>query len=75
MNTTKLVRMANDIAANFDCGLDRDRESAGVADHIRRFWSPHMLEAMAEHMRAGDTGLSELAERALDEVVRERRSP
>ena len=69
MNPTKLVRMANDIAANFDCGLDRGREVAGVADHIGRFWSPYMLDAMAEHMRTGETGLSDLA---LTELIEER---
>ena len=72
MNTAKLVRMANDIAANFDCGLDRGREVAGVADHIRRFWSPGMLEAMAGHMQSGGAGLSGLAEQALRELIEER---
>ncbi len=72
MNPVKLVRMANDIAANFDCGLDRAREVAGVVDHIGRFWSPYMLDAMARHMQSGDTGLSDLAEQALRELIEER---
>ena len=72
MNPAKLVRMANDIAANFDCGLDRAREVAGVVDHIGRFWSPYMLDAMSRHMRSGDTGLSDLAEQALRELIEER---
>ena len=72
MNTAKLVRMANDIAANFDCGHDRAREVAGVVDHIGRFWSPYMLDAMARHMQSGDTGLSGLAEQALRELIEER---
>ena len=72
MNTAKLVRMANDIAANFDCGRDRAREVAGVVDHIGRFWSPYMLDAMARHMQSGDAGLSDLAEQALRELIEER---
>ncbi len=72
MNPVKLVRMANDIAANFDCGLGRAREVAGVVDHIGRFWSPYMLDAMARHMQSGDTGLSGLAEQALRELIEER---
>ena len=72
MNPTKLVRMANDIAANFDCGLDRAREVAGVVDHVGRFWSPYMLDKMAEHMQSGDTGLSDLAEQALKALIEER---
>lgn len=72
MNPAKLVRMANDIAANFDCGLDRAREVAGVVDHIGRFWSPYMLDAMAQHMQSGGAGLSVLAEQALKELIEER---
>ena len=72
MNRAKLVRMANDIAANFDCGLDHATEVAGVVDHIGRFWSPYMLDTMAQHMQSGDTGLSGLAEQALKEVIEER---
>lgn len=72
MNRAKLVRMANDIAANFDCGLDRAREVAGVVDHIGRFWSPFMLDTMARQMQAGDIGLSDLAEQALRELIPER---
>ena len=72
MNPAKLVRMANDIAANFDCGLDRAREVAGVVDHIGRFWSPFMLDSMARQMQAGDIGLSDLAEQALRELIEER---
>ena len=72
MNTAKLARMANDIAANFDCGLDRATEVAGVADHIGRFWSPCMIDAMAEQMRSGETDLSGLAEQALKQLIAER---
>ena len=72
MNTAKLVRMANDIAANFDCGLDHAREVAGVVDHIGRFWSPYMLDTLARQMQAGDIGLSDLAEQALKELIEER---
>lgn len=72
MNPAKLVRMANDIAANLATGLDRASEVAGVVDHIGRFWSPYMLDAMAEHMQSGDTGLSGLAEQALRELIVER---
>ena len=72
MNPAKLVRMANDIAANFDCGLDRAREVAGVVDHLGRFWSPYMLDTMARLMQAGDIGLSDLAEQALRQLIEER---
>ena len=72
MNPDKLVRMANDIAANFNCEPDHERQTAAVADHISRFWSPYMLDAMARHMRSGDTGLSGLAEQALRALIDKR---
>lgn len=72
MNPAKLVRMANDIAANFDCGLDRAREVAGVVDHLGRFWSPYMLDTMVRQMASGDIGLSDLAEQALRELIEQR---
>jgi len=75
MNPAKLVRMANDIAANFACGLDHAREVAGVADHIGRFWSPRMPNAVAQHMQSEGTGLSALAEQALKELIEERKDP
>lgn len=75
MNPVKLVRMANDIAANFDCGPDRDKAVAGVADHLRRFWSPGMLDEIAAHMRAGGAGLSPLAAQALADVIAARGAP
>ena len=74
MIPTKLVRMANDIAANFDWGPDRDKSVAGVVDHLNRFWSPYMLDEIAAHMRAEDTGLSALAEQALAELIEARRT-
>ena len=72
MNPAKLVRMANDIAANLATGLGRASEVAGVVDHIGRFWSPCMLDEMARHMQSDNTGLSGLAEQALRELIGER---
>ena len=71
MNPAKLVRMANDVAANFACGGDRATEVAAIVDHIGRFWSPYMLNAMARHMQsgAGTRGLSDLAGQALRELT------
>ena len=65
MNVQKLVRMANQIAANFDFGGDEDRAVAGIADHLSRFWTPAMKKEIIEHVRSGETGLTELAARSI----------
>ena len=41
----KLIYMANQIAAFF-AAQGKDKAVAGVADHLRRFWEPHMRERL-----------------------------
>lgn len=74
MITEKLVRMANQIAANFDIGADRARAVDGVVDHMRRFWTPAMLDEIADAHRSGKADLSEIAARAVEQLAQERRS-
>lgn len=74
MEPTKLVRMANQIAANLDYGPDRTKSVADVADHLRRFWSPLMLDEITQYMATGDAELSAIAEQALTQLIEERRS-
>jgi len=63
--THKLVRMANQIADNFDYG-DRDKAVAGVLDHLVRFWTLDMKHAIVEQHRQGDIGLNEIAAAAVE---------
>jgi len=51
-----LVRMANQIAANFSFHEDC---VARVADHLGRFWAPSMLRQLREHAAAEGTGLDQ----------------
>lgn len=73
MEPTKLVRMANQIAANMDYGPDESKIVAGVADHLRRFWSPPMLEEIEAYMATGDAELSPVAHQALTQLIEKRR--
>ena len=43
---TRLVAMANDIAANLSFQTDAD---ARIADHINRFWAPRMRKLLLEY--------------------------
>jgi formate dehydrogenase subunit delta len=66
MEIDKLVRMANQIAANFDYGADKDKVAAGVADHLTRFWTPSMRTAVIEAHNTKAIELSPVAARAVE---------
>ena len=68
MDIRKLVRMANQIADNFDAGED-SVAVAGVLDHITRFWTLEMKRQIIGHQRDGDTGLNEIAAAAVTELA------
>jgi formate dehydrogenase subunit delta len=59
--TNKLVRMANQIADNFDYGSNADKAVAGVVDHLMRFWTPDMKQAIIDLEQRGGAGLNEIA--------------
>jgi formate dehydrogenase subunit delta len=70
MDIDKLVRMANQIAANSDYGADKDKVAATVADHLTRFWTPAMRLAIIEGHRKNLLDLSPVAARAVEALVR-----
>lgn len=61
----KLVRMANQIADNFDYGDDQSKAIAGVLDHLTRFWTPDMKQTIVEQQSGGDIGLNPIAAEAV----------
>ena len=63
--TNKLVRMANQIADNFDYGSDKSKAVAGVLDHLVRFWTPDMKQSIVEQRQHGDIGLNGIADAAV----------
>jgi formate dehydrogenase subunit delta len=69
MQVEKLVRMANQIAANFEYGPDKDKAAAGVADHLRRFWTPSMRAQIIEGYRQDAIDLSDLAKLAVAKLA------
>jgi len=62
--SNKLVRMANQIADNFNYGAE-DKAVAGVLDHLTRFWTTDMKLTIIEQQSAGDIGLNEIAAAAV----------
>jgi len=66
MNVEKLVKMANQIAANSDYGSDKEKIAAVVADHLKRFWTPEMRAAVIEGHSKKLLDLSPVAVRAVE---------
>ncbi|PHQ84183.1 MAG: formate dehydrogenase [Thalassobium sp.] len=60
MSPEKMVMMTNQIASFFATQPDADKASR-VADHLREFWEPRMLDQLYAHVDAGGAGLSPLA--------------
>ena len=74
MQAEKLVRMANQIAANFDYGPDKAKAVAEVVDHLRRFWSPLMRKEIVDHDDQGEIKLSEVAKQAVAQLAQDKSS-
>ncbi len=63
--TTHLVSMANDIAANLGFLADADER---IADHLNRFWAPRMRELLIEYVASDGRGLSAAVLPALEKL-------
>ena len=69
MDVEKLVKMANQIAANCDYGSDKAKIAAVVADHLTRFWTPAMRAAIIDGHRKNLIELTPMAARAVEQLV------
>jgi formate dehydrogenase subunit delta len=68
--TQHLVQMANDIGNFFRAEEQREQAIAGIANHIRMFWTPRMREKLLAHVKAhGSDQLDELPRAALRSLV------
>lgn len=63
--TSHLVSMANDIAANLGFQADADER---IADHINRFWAPRMRKLLLEYAAGNGGDLSEALLPALAKI-------
>jgi len=69
MDVEKLVRMANQIAANSDYGADKEKVAAVVADHLTRFWTPAMRKAIIDGHRKKLADLTPMAAQAVERLA------
>jgi len=63
MASTDLVRMANQIAANF-AYLDPEEAAISLAAHLRSFWAPPMRSELISLAVSGEPSLGALVLRA-----------
>jgi formate dehydrogenase subunit delta len=62
----QLVKMANQIAANFSFHEDGVQR---LADHLQRFWAPAMRKQLLEHAQcSGNAGLETAVVEALQRL-------
>jgi len=57
-----LIKMANQIAANFRFHEDGVKR---LADHLKRFWAPVMRKQLTDYAASGGAGLDEAVFAAL----------
>ncbi len=62
-----LIRMANQIAANFS-NLPDDQAAAQVANHLAMFWAPPMRADLIAYVDAGGPGLEPVVVSAVDQL-------
>ena len=63
--TSHLVSMANDIAANLSFQAQADEK---IADHINRFWAPRMRKRLLEYAADNGEGLNKALLPALAKI-------
>ena len=69
MNSSKLIKMANQIAAFFEAMPNREQAAKDIAAHIQRNWEPRMRSSLLQHVTEhGDAELSPLVREALPRV-------
>ena len=63
----KLVYMANQIG-KFFASQGEAQATAGIANHLEKFWDPRMRLAIFAHLEAGGAGLEPLVRQAVERL-------
>jgi formate dehydrogenase subunit delta len=66
--------MANDIG-NYFRAQGRDEAIAGIANHIKRYWTPRMLQKLNSYLAQGHGDLDELPRAAIERRNAQTSSP
>lgn len=68
MDVQRLVSMANDIARYFASEPDREVGVSGIAEHLRKFWTPRMCAQLIAHVEGSGVGLDPMAVAAVRQL-------
>ena len=66
----KLVRMANQIGAEFGALPEREA-TAGAATHLKLYWTPKMIREIIAYADSGRAGLNAIATGAVSALKRD----
>ena len=69
----RLIYMANQIGGFF-ATQGHDKEVAGVADHVEKFWNSRMLKQIYAHIAEGGAGLQPPVKEALQMLERKQQA-
>lgn len=61
MNTDYLIKMINQIVANFSYAKDEEKIVDLTVDHLQKFWDPRMKQAFIEYAEQDDHDMSDIA--------------
>lgn len=64
----KLIRMAEQIAANISINSDTDVVACELATHLQRFWDPRMLSAFVDSADTEGISLSPVVAAAIEKL-------
>ena len=65
----QLVRMANDIGNFFRSQPNREEAVAGIANHVKSYWTLRMREKIAPYVKDDGSALDELPRAALRRLL------
>jgi formate dehydrogenase subunit delta len=63
-----LVRMANQIGDFFGSDPSQEEAEVGIAEHLKKFWTPSMREKLIEYAQRDGKELSEPVRAALSRL-------
>lgn len=69
MNADYLMKMLNQIAANFAYEKDEDAIATRVAAHIQSFWSPRMKDALVQHLDVNSDDFNSITRNVVIKIV------
>lgn len=67
MAVADLIRMVNQIAANFG-HLPEDQAASEIATHLRLYWTPRMRSQLLDYEAGGGNELDPIAHEALTKL-------